>query len=126
MNASADGHSRIFAMPSDQAKAEFAERLKFALRRSSTLVKGATDLARLFNLRHHTASDTDTGISVQSTHKLLTRRPITEPDKTETLATLLDVRAPCPHYGCPPPGQYKNHDREHTPIKYTPSPEALK
>src|SRR5260363_263997 len=39
MNASADGHSRIFAMPSDQAKAEFAERLKFALRRSSTLVK---------------------------------------------------------------------------------------
>lgn len=125
MNASADGHSRIFAMPSDQAKAEFAERLKFALRRSSTLVKGATDLARLFNLRHHTASDTDTGISVQSTHKWLTGRSIPKPDKIETLATWLDVSAHWLHYGSPPADPFKNQDEEDKPLKYSPSPEAL-
>src|SRR5260364_156776 len=119
MNASADGHSRIFAMPSDQAKAEFAERLKFALRRSSTLVKGATDLARLFNLRHHTASDTDTGISVPSTHKWLTARSNPKPDEMESRAARLAVSPHWQQDGSPPADPVKTHDQEDKPLKYS-------
>ncbi len=112
-------------MSSDQKKSEFSERLKFALRRSSKPVKGATDLARLFNLQHRTASDKDGGISTQSTHKWLTGRAIPTSDKIETLAAWLGVSAHWLHYGSPPESPLKTQQAKDQQFKYPPSPEAL-
>ena len=42
----------IWPMPTVEEKAAFAKRLKDALRRAPERLKGGTDLARHFNLRH--------------------------------------------------------------------------
>lgn len=85
-------------MPTAQEKAEFSARLKFAIRKSSVPVKGATDLARLFNVRYRA----DSGVSVQTTHKWMTGGAIPTLDKIKTLAEWLNVTEHWLHYGPPP------------------------
>lgn len=87
-------------MPTPQEKTEFSLRLKSALRKVSPPVKGATELARLFNLQHIT--DSDIGISVQTAHKWLNGRAIPTPEKIKTLAAWLSVNEHWLHYGPAP------------------------
>ncbi len=88
-------------------------------------MKGATDLARLFNLQHHTGSDTGVGISVQSTYKWLTGQSIPTSDKIKTLANWLGVSAHWLHYGSPPEPPLKTQGTKNKTRKYSASPEAL-
>ncbi len=96
-------------MPTQEEKAAFARRLKMALNRFVALncgakaVKGATDLARQFNLRH--SGTTETGITPQTAHKWLTGRVIPTNDKIKTLAEWLGVTEHWLHYGPPPKTQ---------------------
>ncbi len=83
-------------MQTTQEKAAFSERLKSALRNSDRPVKGATDLARLFNLQHQI------GISVQAAHKWLNGLVIPTDDRIATLAKWLNVSEHWLHYGPPP------------------------
>jgi transcriptional regulator with XRE-family HTH domain len=84
-------------MPSAQEKTDFSDRLWFALRKSTHSVKGATDLARYFNLQY-----AGKGIAVQTTHKWLTGRSIPTDDKIKILAAWLNVTKHWLHYGSPP------------------------
>ncbi len=86
-------------MPSSEEKNEFSKRLRLALNRGPKPVKGATDLARRFNLRHPEGG----GISVQTAHKWLTGLTIPTSDKLKTLAHWLEVSEHWLHYGPPPP-----------------------
>jgi hypothetical protein len=56
-------------MPTVEEKAAFAERLKFAMKRAPEKLRGGTDLALHFNLRHHGAHP----VSPQTVHKWLSR-----------------------------------------------------
>ncbi len=94
-------------MPTAQEKAAFSERLKFALRNSDRPIKGATDLARLFNLQHRWV-----GIAVQSAHKWLNGLAIPTADKIATLAKWLNVSEHWLHYG-PPPDESGQTTGEH-------------
>ncbi len=76
-------------MPTAQEKAAFSERLKLALRKSNCPVKGATDLARLFNLQYCTGPGI--GISVQAAHKWLNGYTIPTADKIKALTEWLGV-----------------------------------
>ena len=84
-------------MPSDIEKQSFSRRLRAALDHA-TKVRGATDLAREFNLQHR---DGD-GVSVQSAHKWLSGKAIPTADKLATLARWLGVSEHWLHYGPPP------------------------
>ncbi len=86
-------------MPTAQEKAAFSERLKCALRKSDCPVKGATDLARLFNLQHRVISCV--GTSVQTAHKWLNGFDIPTADQIATLATWLNVSEHWLQYGSP-------------------------
>jgi transcriptional regulator with XRE-family HTH domain len=85
-------------MPSAQEKSYFSERLWFALRSSPYTVKGATDLARAFNLQYRSGES----ISVQTAHKWLSGRAIPTREKITTLANWLNVTEHWLHYGPPP------------------------
>jgi transcriptional regulator with XRE-family HTH domain len=85
-------------MPTDQEKSAFARRLRLALNRSPDSVKGATELALRFNLRHRVGSP----VSPQTTHKWLSGRSIPTADKIKTLATWLDVNEHWLHDGPAP------------------------
>ncbi len=100
-------------MSSEQKKSAFSARLRFALKRHSSPVKGATDLARHFNLRHP-----GTSVSVQTTHKWLTGRAMPTDDKIKTLAAWLNVTEHWLHYG-PPPEPTINPARRHPPASNT-------
>jgi transcriptional regulator with XRE-family HTH domain len=93
-------------MPSDTEKLSFSIRLRTALDNGAK-VKGATDLAREFNLQHR---DGD-GVSVQSAHKWLSGKSIPTADKLVTLARWLNVTEHWLHYG-PPPEQVPDGDAE--------------
>lgn len=84
-------------MPSDIEKQSFSRRLRAALDHA-TKVRGATDLAREFNLQHR---DGD-GVSVQSAHKWLSGKAIPTADKLGTLARWLGISEHWLHYGPPP------------------------
>jgi transcriptional regulator with XRE-family HTH domain len=84
-------------MPSDIEKQSFSRRLRAALDHASK-VRGATDLAREFNLQHRDSE----GVSVQSAHKWLSGKAIPTTDKLATLARWLRVSAHWLHYGPPP------------------------
>ena len=84
-------------MPSDIEKLTFSLRLRAALDNGAK-VKGATDLAREFNLQHRGGD----GVSVQSAHKWLSGKSIPTPDKLATLARWLNVTEHWLHYGPPP------------------------
>jgi transcriptional regulator with XRE-family HTH domain len=84
-------------MPSDTEKMSFSIRLRCALDNGAK-VKGATALAREFNLQHR-AGD---GVSVQSAHKWLSGKSIPTADKLATLAHWLNVSPHWLHYGPPP------------------------
>lgn len=86
-------------MPTVDEKTAFAERLKFAMRRAPEKLKGGTDLALHFNLRHHG----DQPVSPQTVHKWLSGRTIPTEDKLQTLAAWFEVDPHWLHYG-PPPG----------------------
>ncbi len=88
-------------------KAAFAQRLQIALDQfvlkatpnpNIKTIKGATDLARQFNLRHHRAE----GITAQAAHKWLKGQVIPTGDKIKTLAKWLDVSEYWLRYGSPP------------------------
>ncbi len=84
-------------MPSDTEKMSFSIRLRSALDNGAK-VKGATDLAREFNLQHREGE----GVSVQSAHKWLCGKSIPTADKLATLARWLNVSEHWLHYGPPP------------------------
>ena len=84
-------------MPSDIEKQSFSRRLRAALDHA-TKVRGATDLAREFNLQHRDGE----GVSVQSAHKWLSGKAIPTTDKLATLARWLGISEHWLHYGPPP------------------------
>ncbi|CAM2139513.1 Transcriptional regulator [Pararobbsia alpina] len=84
-------------MPSDIEKQSFSRRLRAALDQA-TKGRGATDLAREFNLQHREGE----GVSVQSAHKWLSGKAIPTSDKLGTLARWLNVSEHWLHYGPPP------------------------
>lgn len=102
-------------MPTAREKAEFSARLQLALRKSPHLVKGATDLAHLFNVQH----SPNIGISMQTAHKWLTGRAIPHTDKIKALAKWLGVSEHWLYYGPPPPELDQNAE------KYPPPSETL-
>jgi transcriptional regulator with XRE-family HTH domain len=85
-------------MPTDQEKLAFAKRLRFALNRGPDTVKGATELALRFNLRHRDGAP----VSPQTAHKWLSGRSIPTTKKIQTLAQWLDVSEHWLHYGPAP------------------------
>ncbi len=91
-------------MSTQEEKSAFARRLQIALNRLAApnhnvkVVKGATDLARQFNLRY----SGEIGISTQAAHKWLTGKVIPTNDKIKTLAEWLGVTEHWLHYGAPP------------------------
>src|SRR5260221_9910898 len=85
-------------MPTAQEKAAFAQRLQLALNRLPKPVKGPTQLANQFNLRHRG----DTPVSPQTAHKWLSGRTIPTADKIKTLAEWLHVNEHWLHYGPAP------------------------
>ena len=89
--------SQNVRMPTNEEKAAFAKRLELALRRSPEPVRGATELALRFNLRHR-----GNAVSPQTAHKWLTGRAIPTKDKLMTLADWLNVSEHWLHYGPPP------------------------
>ncbi|CCD28862.1 putative transcriptional regulator [Candidatus Glomeribacter gigasporarum BEG34] len=109
-------------MPTAKEKSDFSARLRFALRKSAQTIKGATDLARLFNLKYRS----NRSITVQTAHKWLSGRAIPTADKIEILAEWLGVNPHWLHYGPPPePIQSKLENTQRAQLKYSPSPETL-
>lgn len=106
-------------MPSDIEKLSFSLRLRAALDNGAK-VKGATDLAREFNLQHREGE----GVSVQSAHKWLSGKSIPTPDKLATLARWLNVTEHWLHYG-PPPEPVSTLEGREAPIGYPRSHESL-
>jgi transcriptional regulator with XRE-family HTH domain len=87
-------------MPTIDEKAAFSERLKFAMKRAPEKLRGSTDLALHFNLRHHGEHP----VSPQTAHKWLSGRTIPTDDKLRTLADWFKVDVHWLHYGPPPSG----------------------
>ena len=110
-------------MPTEQEKSAFSERLRTALDNGLDAVKGATDLARHFNLRHHATAP----VSTQTAHKWLSARAIPTSDKIDTLAAWLNVTAHWLHYGPEPvlPPVKTRKDGQRKDIKYPVSVETL-
>lgn len=102
---------------------EFAERLKFALKRAPEPIKGPTALALHFNLRHHGSAP----ISAQTAHKWLSGRSVPKPDKLKTLAEWLSVSEHWLHHGPPPPRVISESPKRGADKseKYLPGPESL-
>jgi transcriptional regulator with XRE-family HTH domain len=113
-------HNR--AMPTVEEKAAFSERLKFAMKRAPEKLRGGTDLALHFNLRHRGEHP----VSPQTAHKWLSGRTIPTDDKLATLAEWFKVDKHWLHYGPPPAGASaavpKPVQRDD---KYPPSPETM-
>jgi len=110
-------------MPTEQEKSAFSERLRAALNESPDHVKGATDLARHFNLRHRGGAP----VSTQTAHKWLSGRAIPTNDKIDTLAKWLQISAHWLHYG-PEPDSAAAKGRKDSPrreVKYPVSAESL-
>jgi len=93
-------------MPTDQEKVAFAKRLELALKRAPKPVKGPTQLANQFNLRHRGEAP----ISPQTAHKWLTGRTIPTADKITTLSDWLRVSEHWLHYGPAPTGAAASPD----------------
>lgn len=89
--------SQNVRMPTNDEKAAFSKRLELGLRRSPEPVRGATELALRFNLRHR-----GNAVSAQTAHKWLTGRAIPTKDKLTTLAEWLNVSEHWLHYGPAP------------------------
>ncbi|WP_153101564.1 helix-turn-helix domain-containing protein [Paraburkholderia hayleyella] len=87
-------------MPTPQEKSAFAERLKFSMTRAPEKLRGGTDLALHFNLRHRG----DHPVSPQTVHKWLSGRTIPTQDKLQTLADWFKVDLHWLHYGPSPSG----------------------
>jgi len=75
-------------MPTFEDKTAFAERLKFAMKRAPEKLKGGTELALPFNLRHRGEHP----VSPQTVHKWLSAHTIPTDDKLQTLAEWFKVR----------------------------------
>ncbi len=88
----------ISCMPTIEEKTAFAERLKFAMNRAPEKLRGGTDLALHFNLRHRGAQP----VSPQTVHKWLSARTIPTNDKLQTLAEWFKVDLHWLHYGPAP------------------------
>jgi transcriptional regulator with XRE-family HTH domain len=86
-------------MPTLEETAAFAERLRFVMKRAPEKLRGATDLANQFNLRHRSGQP----VSPQTAHKWLSGRTIPTQDKLETLAAWFGIEVHWLHYG-PSPG----------------------
>jgi transcriptional regulator with XRE-family HTH domain len=79
-----------------EEKRAFASRLKAALKRAERTVRGPTDLAREFTLRHPKEP-----ISPQAAQRWLSGNGLPTPDKVETLAKWLGVSAHWLRFGTP-------------------------
>jgi transcriptional regulator with XRE-family HTH domain len=108
-------------MPTNEEKVAFSRRLDFALHRSPEPIKGATELALRFNLRHK-----GNAISPQTAHKWLTGRAIPTSDKLETLADWLNVEVHWLHYGPSPAKPTLAEDDRIAKGVSKPSPETVK
>lgn len=75
-------------MPQKDENAEFADRLKRALKHGQKSIQTSTELAHHFNLRHQ-----NDPITVQAAHKWLQGKGKPTQDKIETLAEWLGVSA---------------------------------
>lgn len=83
-------------MYSEEEKQAFARRLRRALDFAPKRVKGATDLAVQFNLRHAASP-----VSTQTAHKWLIGRTIPTADKIDVLSAWLGVSAHWLRFGSP-------------------------
>lgn len=109
-------------MPTLEEKAAFSERLKFAMKRAPEKLRGSTDLALHFNLRHRG----DHPVSPQTVHKWLSGRTIPTDDKLRTLAGWFKVDVHWLHYGPSPGGVVAAVPRPVRPDeKYPLSPETI-
>lgn len=109
-------------MPTLEEKTAFSERLKFAMKRAPEKLRGSTDLALHFNLRHHG----DHPVSPQTAHKWLSGRTIPTDDKLRTLADWFKVDAHWLHYGPSPGGSVATVPKPLRPDeKYPLSPETI-
>jgi hypothetical protein len=103
-------------------KSAFSVRLWSALKRSPTPIKGATDLARIFNFIHRAGND----ISVQATHKWLSGHAIPTREKIKILADWLNVTEHWLHYGPPPALKQSNKKSAAAAVFHTfPTTETL-
>jgi len=109
-------------MPTKQEKSAFAERLRAALNNGPDPVKGSTDLALQFNLRHH-----GDPVTTQAAEKWLKGITIPRSDKIATLATWLEVSAHWLHYGPEPvqPAAKAGKEGQRKEVKYPVSAESL-
>ncbi len=112
-------------MSTKEEKTDFAQRLNIALKASHPsnlkVVKGGTDLARQFNLKHKGNS----GVTPQAAHKWLTGQVIPTHDKIRTLAEWLGVSEHWLRYG-PPPERLMITNQRIKKIKHPLSPQTLK
>jgi transcriptional regulator with XRE-family HTH domain len=108
-------------MPTPEEKAAFSERLKFAMKRAPEKLRGSTDLALHFNLRHHGEQP----VSPQTAHKWLSGRTIPTDDKLRTLAAWLKVDVHWLHYGPSPGGNAAVPKPIRRDEKYPLSPETM-
>jgi len=110
-------------MPTPEEKIAFAERLRFAMKRAPEKLRGGTDLALHFNLKHHGEQP----VSPQTAHKWLSGRTIPTDDKLATLAEWFKVDKHWLHYGPSPGGAASSAVPK--PLtrddKYSPSEEAI-
>jgi transcriptional regulator with XRE-family HTH domain len=108
-------------MPTELEKKAFAGRLRLALNRDKTPIKGATDLALRFNLRHRSSAP----ISPQTAHKWISGRTIPTTDKLKTLSAWLDVPEHWLRFGPPPAAEPPIVLKDAKGRKLPPSPETL-
>ena len=74
-------------MAYDPVKQAFSERLRLALRERGVAVRGPTDLALQFNLRHRGQP-----VSTQAVHKWLSGKALPTRDKIRTLCEWLGIQ----------------------------------
>lgn len=89
-------------MPPIDERLAFAERLRFALKKSTKTIETATALANQFNLRHPNEP-----ITTQAAQKWLSGKAKPTPDKIETLAEWLNVSSHWLRNGPPPATEKK-------------------
>lgn len=79
-------------------KQGFSRRLRDSLRRAGAVARGATGVAREFNLRYH-----GTPVTAQAVRKWLTGKSLPSQDKIRVLAHWLDVSPHWLRFGEPEP-----------------------
>jgi transcriptional regulator with XRE-family HTH domain len=108
-------------MPTPEEKAAFSDRLRFVMKRAPEKLRGSTDLALHFNLRHRGEHP----VSPQTAHKWLSGRTIPTDDKLRTLAEWFKIDVHWLHYGPPPAGSAPVPKPLRRDEQYPLSPESI-